>query len=165
MKRWIALASVIIGVVLVLITNAAGVGIPVLDVENLMQNVLSYAQHVITATNSSTQVVNQATQIAYQARNALPLNVSLSDPAFTEFHKVNSTFSAIAGLGHSLTSLTQRYNCPVWPGHQPVAATAQGHGLATGCRPYGGKPECHHRPGGDCRKRKRGDIGTADDHG
>jgi len=110
MKRWIALASVMIGVVLVAITNAAGVGIPVLDVENLMQNVLSYAQHVITATNSATQVVNQATQIAYQARNALPLTVSLSDPAFTEFQKVNGSMSAINGLGQSLTSLTQRYN-------------------------------------------------------
>ncbi len=113
MRRWITAgltSSVLLGFFFIFAPVSRSGGVPVIDVENLVQNVLNYAQNVISATNSSTQVANQVTQIAYQARNVLPLNVSLADPGFSELQQLNSTLSSSAGLGHSLQSVSQRYN-------------------------------------------------------
>ncbi len=113
MKRWITAgltSSALLGFFFIFASVCRSGGVPVIDVENLVQNVLNYAQNVISAANSSTQVANQVTQLAYQARNVLPLNVSLTDPGFSELQQLNSTLSSVAGLGHSLQSVSQRYN-------------------------------------------------------
>ncbi len=85
------------------------VGMVVLDPENLMANLQNYIQNFTTAANSYTQVANQASQLSYQVRNALPLNVSLNDPLFSELQRVNSAISTVQGVGYSLSAIQQRY--------------------------------------------------------
>ena len=61
-----ALAAAAVVGVLCLPLRSEGTGIPVLDISNLLQNVISVIQETLSVAQEIEQVVNQATQIANQ---------------------------------------------------------------------------------------------------
>jgi P-type conjugative transfer protein TrbJ len=61
-----ALAAAALVGVLCLPLRSEGTGIPVLDISNLLQNVISVIQETLSVAQEIEQVVNQATQIAQQ---------------------------------------------------------------------------------------------------
>ncbi len=84
-------------------------GIPVIDVSNLAQNILSAVRALQSNLNEAKMIVNQIKQLENDFKNLTDLNFSIGNDYSAQLHDLFSEMGAVQGLMQDLISLQSKF--------------------------------------------------------
>lgn len=84
-------------------------GIPVIDVSNLAQNILSAVRALQSNLNEAKMIVNQIKQLENDFKNLTDLNFSIGNDYSAQLHDLFSEMGAVQGLMQDLINLQTKF--------------------------------------------------------
>lgn len=109
MKGKCILNFVLAGALIFLPVRAHAGGIPVIDVSNLAQNILSAVRALQSNLNEAKMIVNQIKQLENDFKNLTDLDFSIGNDYSAQLHDLFSEMGAVQGLMQDLISLQSNF--------------------------------------------------------